>query len=317
MRALITGATGFVGRQLLKEISEPVVLSRDPLSARKRLPRTVEVHAWDPVAGPPPARAFEGIAAVFHLAGEPVAEGRWSPEKKRRIRESRVLGTMRLVSAMEGLKERPKVLVSASAVGYYGSRGDEILDESSRPGRDFLSEVCYSWEEMASKARGLGIRVVNIRTGVVLGRDGGALPRMLMPFKIGIGGRLGGGRQWMPWIHVADVVGLFRHAAMHVALNGPMNACAPVSVTNREFTRTLAKALHRPAILPMPALALQLVLGEFSHVLLSSQRVVPRVAKETGYEFQYPELAGALAQILGPANASRATSAHTHLAAPR
>ncbi len=297
MRALITGATGFIGRRLLERI-DAVVLSRNPADAQRRL-GNVEVHGWEPMAGPPPAEAFRGVEAVFHLAGEPVAEGRWNADKKRRIMDSRKLGTTNLVKGLEQLSERPPVLVSASAVGYYGSRGDEVLDESAPPAHDFLAEVCVEWEKASQRATAFGMRVVNPRTGIVLDAGGGALGKMLLPFKLGLGGRLASGNQWMPWIHLDDLIGLFLHAAAHHEVSGPMNAVAPNPVTNREFTRTLAAALHRPAMFPAPGAMLKLAIGEFAEVLLASQRVMPRVAERTGYLFQYPDLAGALEAIFG------------------
>lgn len=301
MRALVTGATGFVGRALLREIAEPVVLSRDPFKAKRELGQDLNVHAWDPLLQPPPAEAFNQVVAVFHLAGEPVAGGRWTAERMQRIRESRVLGTLRLVEALSRLQERPRVLVSASAVGYYGDRGDTELDETAAPGNDFLAEVCQAWEETALRAQEAGIRVVCLRIGVVLGPGGGALAKMLTPFRLGLGGRLASGRQWMPWIHLDDVVGLFRHAATHSEISGPMNAVSPQQVTNREFTRTLARVLRRPAILPVPGPMLRLALGGFADVLLCSQRVIPKRAQESGYTFCYPKLEDALVAAIRPA----------------
>jgi len=298
MRALITGATGFIGRRLLERVSDPVVLTRDPARTRGALPRAT-LFAWDPLAGPPPAEAFRDVRAVFHLAGEPVAQGRWSTSKKERIRASREIGTSNLVKTLAELAVRPSVLVSASAIGYYGARGDEPLDEASAPGHDFLAEVCRSWESSSAAAAPLGIRVVNPRIGIVLGRGGGALTTMLIPFKLGVGGPLGNGRQWMSWIHIDDIVGLLLHAVEHEEISGPLNAVALNAVTNREFTRLLGKALHRPAFMPVPGLMLKLVVGEFGKLLLDSQHVLPRVAQRTGYEFRFPELAGALEDILG------------------
>lgn len=298
MRALVTGATGFIGRHLVAQIAEPVVLSRDPSHAREVL-GDVEVHRWAPEAGPPPAEAFGGVEAVFHLAGEPVAQGRWTAAKKHRIRESRVAGTSRLVERLASLDRRPRVLVSASAVGYYGSRGDELLDEAAAAGDDFLAEVCRAWEAASAPARSLGLRVVNPRIGIVLGADGGALAKMLLPFKLGLGGRLASGNQWMPWIHVDDLVGLLVHAVRHDQIDGPLNAVAPAPVTNRRFTSTLAAVLRRPAVLPAPALGLRLVLGQFAEVLLASQRVEPGLAQRTGYAFRYPELKPALEALVG------------------
>lgn len=297
MRALITGATGFIGQRLLQRIDEPVVLSRNPDQVRRQL-AGVEAYAWDPMSGPPPAEAFQGVEAVFHLAGEPVAEGRWTAEKKRRIMDSRKIGTANLVQGLERLSLRPAVLVSASAVGYYGDRGEETLDERAAPGDDFLAAVCIEWERAAQQATALGIRVVNPRIGIVLGVGGGALAKMLLPFKLGLGGRLSSGNQWMPWIHLDDLAALFLHAATHSELSGPMNAVAPNPVTNCEFTRTLAAILHRPAMLPAPGPLLKLAVGEFAEVLLTSERVVPRVAEHSGFHFRYPELAAALRAIL-------------------
>jgi uncharacterized protein len=297
MRALITGATGLVGKHLLGRIEDTVVLSRNPDEARRRLGK-VEAHAWNPESGPAPAEAFRGVEAVFNLAGEPVFEGRWTDEKKRRIRDSRVVGTRNLVSALAASESRPKVLVSASAVGYYGDRGDEELDERSTVGDGFLAEVCVDWEREAMAAARLGIRVVCVRIGIVLAPGGGALAAMLTPFRMGMGGRLGSGRQWMPWVHIKDLAGMMLHASRNDAIRGPMNAVAPHPVINVDFTRALAQAVHRPALLPMPRIALRLALGEASDILIASQRVLPRVAEQSGYVFEHRELAGALDDVM-------------------
>ena len=298
MKALVTGATGLVGRRLVRELEGAAVLGRDPTRARAKL-GDVTAFAWQPQVGPPPAEAFSGIDVVFHLAGEPVAEGRWTKDKKRAIRESRVEGTKNLVNALKSLKNRPGVLVAASAVGYYGDRGDEELVEGARPASTFLAEVCMAWEAEASKAAELGLRVVAARTGIVLAPDGGALARMLPPFRLGLGGHLGNGRQWMPWIHVDDVVGLLLHAARTEAVQGPMNVVSPSPVTNRDFTRTLGKALRRPALLPVPRFGLRAAFGEMSQILMASQRALPKVAQDTGYRFCYEQLRPALDACLG------------------
>jgi len=235
---------------------------------------------------------------VFNLAGEPVAEGRWTAERKRRIRDSRVLGTRNLVAGLAGLESRPQVLVTASAVGYYGDRGDEALDETSSPGHGFLADVCVEWEREALAAERLGIRVVCVRTGIVLARGGGALARMLTPFRMGAGGKLGDGRQWMPWINLDDEVGILLHAMNDDRIHGAINAVGPRPVTNAAFTRALGHAVHRPAFLPMPKTALRLAFGEMSVILTASQRVLPKEAERTGYTFKHPELAGALAAVL-------------------
>jgi uncharacterized protein (TIGR01777 family) len=298
MKALVTGGTGFIGRRLLARLDRPVVLSRDPDRARQTLAGfEATIHRWDAQSAPP-AEAFAGVDTIIHLAGDPVADRRWDESKRRQIRDSRVLGTRHLVDALAALDARPKVLVSASAVGYYGDRGDETLDEQSVPGSDFLAQVCIDWEKEAMRAETLGLRVAPVRTGVVLGKGGGALAKMLTPFRLGVGGRLGSGRQWMPWVHVDDVAGIFLHAAANESVFGPINATAPLPATNSEFTKALARALHRPAIFPMPAFMLKLIVGEFGEIILASQKVMPRVAERTGYSFKFPEVGPALAAIV-------------------
>lgn len=298
MKALVTGGTGFVGRQLLELLDRPTVLSRDVSRGQRAVGQSAgRVVGWDPQAGPPPTEAFEGVDVIFHLAGESVAEGRWTSAQKARIRESRVVGTRNLVAGIARAEPRPRVLVSASAVGYYGDRGEEELTEASAPGNDFLAEVCVEWERAARVAEQHGVRVVLARTGIVLGQ-GGALAKMLTPFRLGAGGPLGNGRQWMPWIHVADLARLYLHAADTTSIQGPMNAVGPHPVRNSEFTKALGRALHRPAFMPAPYLGLRLVFGEFAKVLFASQRVIPRVALDTGFHFEYPQIAAALAEIL-------------------
>lgn len=298
MKALVTGATGFIGQRLLARLDRPVVLTRDVDRARRSLAAfSPTVFPWDAVS-PPPAEAFAGVDTVIHLAGDPVADRRWNAEKKRRIRDSRVLGTRSLVTALETLPERPRTLVSCSAVGFYGERGDETLDETSAPATDFLGQVCQEWEHEALRAKNFGLRVAMVRVGVVLGRDGGALAKMLLPFKLGLGGRLASGRQWMPWVHLDDVVGILLHAATNDAVVGPINATAPQPATNAEFTQALARALHRPAIFPMPGFMLRLLVGEFAQIVLSSQKISPRVAQQTGYQFQQPDIGPALQEIV-------------------
>ncbi len=302
MRTLVTGATGFVGPRLLRLLDSPVVLSRDPDRARRSVGAIASrIVRWNPMEGPPPPDAFAGVDAVLHLAGESVAEGRWTKAQKARIRDSRVIGTRHLVQGIAQAERKPAVLVSASAVGYYGDRGDEELTESAAPAHDFLADVCVEWEREALAAEGAGVRVVTARTGIVLGAGGGALGKMLTPFKLGAGGPLGNGRQWMPWIHVADLARMYVHAAENAAIRGPMNATAPHPVRNSEFTKALGRQLHRPAFMPAPYIGLRIVFGEFAQVLFASQRVIPKVALDTGFVFQYPELAGALREILAPA----------------
>jgi uncharacterized protein (TIGR01777 family) len=236
--------------------------------------------------------------AVIHLAGEPLVQ-RWSAEAKRRIHDSRVVSTRNLVAAMAKLAKKPAVLVSSSAIGYYGSRGDEVLDESSAPGQGFLPELCAEWEKEARAAEALGVRVVCMRTGVALDPRGGALKKMLPPFKMGVGGRLGDGRQWMSWIHVEDLVSLFRFAMETDSVRGPVNGVAPNPVTNADFTKALGSAVHRPAIFPVPSFGLKMLFGEMSEVLLDSQRVTPKAAEAAGFRCRFPQLDGALKDLLG------------------
>lgn len=300
MKALVTGATGFVGPRLLRLLDKPVVLSRNAARARAAIGTlSGQIIEWDPLQGPPPPQAFEGVDVVLHLAGESVAEGRWTAAQKAKIRDSRVIGTRHLVQGIAQAAGRPKTLVSSSAVGYYGDRGEEELTEAAAPANDFLADVCVEWEREALAAEQLGVRVVTARTGIVLGAGGGALAKMLTPFKLGGGGPLGNGRQWMPWIHVADLARLYLHASETVSIRGAMNAVAPNPVRNSEFTKALARQLHRPAFMPAPYFGLRLLFGEFAKVLFASQRVIPRVALDTGFVFQYPEIAAALREILG------------------
>lgn len=297
MKITITGGSGLIGRRLLKTLSAEGhtlhVLSRH---AGTNLPGGVRLSAWDAVRGEPPADSLRDTDAVIHLAGAPVAQ-RWTEESKRRIRDSRVAGTHNLVEAMKKLPKPPGVLVCASAIGYYGSRGDEVLVESAAPGSGFLPDVCVAWEKEARGAEALGVRVAMIRTGIVLDTRGGALPKMLPPFRMGVGGRLGNGRQWMSWIHLHDLAALF-HLALDKPLCGPINGVALHPVDNREFTRTLATALHRPALFPVPPFALKMMFGEMSEVLLGSQRVAPKAAEAAGFQFRFPQLAPALADLL-------------------
>jgi uncharacterized protein (TIGR01777 family) len=300
MKALVTGATGFVGRRLVAKLGSAVVLSRNGQRAAKELePYAVQAFDWEALAGPPPPEAFADVDAVFHLAGEAVGEGRWTAAKKTRIRDSRETGTRHLVAGLRSLGARPRVLVSASAVGYYGSRGEEELTEGSLPGNDFLADVCIAWEREAEAARELGMRVTPIRIGVVLGPQGGALAKMMTLFSLGLGSPLGSGRQYMSWIHVDDLVELMLFAARQEALNGPINGTAPAPVTNREFTRALARALKRPAFMPpAPGLALKLFAGEFAEVLLASQRALPRAALEAKFRFQFIDVQAALDDVV-------------------
>lgn len=276
MRIAVTGASGFVGRAVVERLRSA---GHEITSLYVR-----KLGAVDPVE------------AVVHLAGEPVAQ-RWTARARQRIRASRVDGTLKLVNSLANLEPRPSVLVSASAIGYYGSRGEEILTESSPPGSDFLASVCVEWERTAARAALLGLRVVTLRTGMVLGRGGGALARILPIFRLGLGGPLASGRHWMSWIHRDDLVSLIEFV-LASNLGGAVNATSPNPVRNAEFTAELASAVHRPAFLPVPAFALRLAYGEMATVLLSSQRVLPAAAQAAGFQFRYPELGPALLEAL-------------------
>lgn len=302
MHVIITGATGFIGGHLTARFDREgiayTVLTRDPSRARERCPGARDWVRWDPPEVAPDGARLGKPDAVVHLAGAPVAQ-RWTAAARRAIYDSRVLSSRLLVDALAGLDRPPSVLVSHSAVGFYGPRGDEVLDENAPGGDDFLARLCRDWEEAAGRAAGAGIRVVHPRVGIVLGPDGGALAMMLTPFRLGAGGPIGHGRQWMSWIHVDDVVGLILHAISTGAISGPINATAPEPVTNRDFSRALGRALKRPAILPTPVFALKLLYGDFADILATGQRVVPARALDSGFQFRYPELDAALADAVG------------------
>ncbi len=304
MRVAVSGSSGLIGRALLPALdragSEVVRLVRP--GARSGPgdvgPGPGDV-VWDPGRQQIDSGGLEGVDAVVHLAGEGIAEGRWSATRKRRILESRTRGTRLLAETLSGLVRRPRVLVSASAIGYYGDRGDQVLDEESPAGRGFLPEVCVAWEEAAAPASDAGIRVVRLRIGPVLSREGGALSRMLPLFRIGVGGRLGHGRQYMSWIALDDLVRVIASAIGDESLSGPVNAVAPGPVTNAEFTRALGRALGRPAILPVPALALRVAVGEMADaLLLASARVLPRRLERGGFRFEHPDVEEALRSLL-------------------
>ena len=301
MRVTVTGATGLIGARVVAALRERgddvTVLSRRREHAQRLL--GVEAVSWDPTAEPAPADALTGRDAVLHLAGESIAQ-RWSEESKERIRSSRELGTSLLVRGLALTESRPRTLVSASAVGYYGARDGEQLAEEAAPGTGFLAEVCKAWEQAAAKAGELGIRVVSLRTGVLLDRADGALERMLPFFRLGLGGPAAGGAQYISWIAPDDLVRLYLAALDDPRWSGPVNATAPEPVTNREFARALGHVLHRPAVMPVPGFALRALYGEMATVVTNGQRVVPARALEHGFEFRYPKIAGALEAALSP-----------------
>ena len=295
----MTGATGLIGGRLVRALKargdDVTVLSRDPAGAREAL--GVEAHGWRPLSHPAPEAALAGRHGVVHLAGENVAQ-RWPDRAKRAIRESREVGTRNLIAGLRAADPRPGVLVCASAVGFYGSRGEATVDESTPPGDDFLAQVCVAWEREADAAAALGMRVVKIRTGVVLDRRGGALAKMLLPFRAGVGGPVAGGRQYLPWIHADDLVGLYLAALDGPDWRGAINGSAPEPVTNRQFSKALGRALRRPALAPVPGVALRLLYGEMAEIVTTGQRAVPRRPLELGYRFRHPDLDEALRDAL-------------------
>jgi len=297
MRILLTGSSGLIGRALAPPLTADghivVCLTREKSAAMGR-------HiTWDPEAGVIDSDDLENFDAVVHLAGETIV-GRWTPAKKKRILESRVRGTLLLCDTLAHLHSRPMVLVSASAIGFYGDRGDQVLDEESPAGSLFLSDVAKAWEEATEPLKRRGIRVVNLRIGFVLSKAGGGLAKMLLPFKLGVGGRMGSGRQYLSWIAIDDVVGAISHAILNDSVRGPVNAVAPNAVTNREFTKALGGVLWRPTIFPLPAFAARMLFGEMAdNLLLASARVQPSKLLAAGYQFRFPEIRPALRHVLG------------------
>jgi uncharacterized protein (TIGR01777 family) len=298
MRVTITGATGLIGTRIVRALrergDEVTVLSRRPDRARAAL--DADAAAWQPDAEPAPAEALAGRDGVVHLAGENIAQ-RWSDEAKRAIHTSRELGTRNLVAGLRAAEPRPGVLVSASGVDYYGDRGDEPVTEDAPPGDDWLAQVCVAWEREAAAVEELGVRVVRLRTGVALDKGGGALAKMLPFFRLGIGGPVAGGRQYLPWIHVDDLVAMYVSALDGRDWSGPVNAVAPDPPTNREFSRALGRALHRPAFAPVPAFAIRLLYGQMADIVLHSRRAIPARARSLGFTYGHPDLDEALRSV--------------------
>jgi len=296
MKILISGSHGLVGTALIKSLASE---GHEILRLVRYAPSSVQEIEWSPDRYSIALARLEGFDAVVHLAGESIAEGRWTDEKKKRIRESRVKGTRLLGDALANLSQPPKTFVSASAIGYYGDRGDEILTEASPPGKDFLSDVCVEWERATALASEKGIRVVNCRFGIILDANGGALKKMLPPFRMGVGGKIGSGQQWMSWIALDDVVRGIKFALANDSIRGPVNFVAPAPVTNARFTKTLGKVLSQPTLFPIPAFGVRLLFGEMADaLLLSSQRVEPALLQTSNFLFQYSQLEAALRHVL-------------------
>lgn len=298
MRVTVSGATGRIGRHLVEALKargdEVTALSRDPDRATELL--GVEAFAWNMKEDAAPKQALTGRDAIVHLAGEDVGQ-RWNKETKAEILDSREKGTRNMVHTIFDTTPRPKALICASAAGYYGAHGDEPVDEYAPPGRDWLSEVCTRWERQADTAK-IGTRTVIVRTGIVLDAEGGALAKMLPPFKAGLGGPIGSGKQYMPWIHLDDLVGIYIAAIDHPGFQGPINASAPEPVTNKAFAKALGHALHRPAVAPVPGFTIKLMYGEMAQIVLDGVRMIPGRAAELGYEFKHPDLDAALRHTL-------------------
>ncbi|PDW04513.1 TIGR01777 family oxidoreductase [Candidatus Viridilinea mediisalina] len=305
-RVILTGATGLIGRKLFVALRERgyelVIFSRNPATARSRLPGAAEYVAWQPAETGAWAAAVDGAYAIINLAGAPISQGvigpRWTPAYKEEIRSSRVLGTRGLVNAIAAATQRPTVLVNASSIGFYGYYNDEILDEETPAGNDFVAEVCVAWEREAARAQEFGVRVAMIRTGIVLDPDGGALGQIMLPFRLRAGGPIMPGTQYYSWIHPSDEVGLFCFALENQQVTGPLNGTAPTPEMNRDFTNILGKVLGSPSWLAVPELSLRLTLGEMADLVVKGQRALPRRAQALGYQFRFHELRPALEDLL-------------------
>ena len=302
MRVLVTGGTGLIGsalvRSLLEDDSEVVVLTRSPERTQAAVPSDVRLQKWDGVSTDGWGHLASDVDAIVNLAGEGIADGRWTPARKERIRESRINAGMALVAAIREAETKPKVLIQSSAVGFYGPRHDETLAENASPGTDFLAQVCFDWEASTAAVEEMGVRRPVIRTGVVLSAKGGAFPRMALPFKLFAGGPLGSGKQYFPWIHIDDEVGAIRFLLENESASGPYNLTAPDPPRNSEFVRELGRVMGKPSLLPTPSFALKTIFGEMSTVLLDGQRAVPARLQEDGYEFLFGDAVAALRNLV-------------------
>lgn len=312
MKIVVSGGTGFIGRALCRSLVQHgmsvTVLSRDLPHAKAVLDSAIRVVKWDAVMSGPWENELDGASAVINLAGEPIAAGRWTPKRKQLLVDSRVNATRLLVQAIARCSNKPRILISASGIGFYGTSVDRVFDERNGPGSDFLAQLCVVWEGAALAAQVSGVRVVCLRNGMVLEKDGGALAKMLPPFRAFVGGPIAAGTQWLSWIHRADLIGLIEWALTNATVSGPVNAVAPEPVTMRDFCRILGKVLHRPSWLPVPKFALRLAFGELASVMTTGQRVTPKVALDEGYQFRFPRLDSALKSILSRPQASKVLS---------
>jgi uncharacterized protein len=302
MKYLVTGATGFVGQRVVKQLTDGgdqvVILTRNIAKGALYFGNKCQYFLWSDTSQLPPIEAFDGVDVVINLMGEGIADKRWDENQKKKIHDSRIVATSNLVEVMKGLTKKPSAFISASAVGIYGNRGNEEINESSSTADDFLARICKDWEESALKAKNLGLRTAIIRIGVVIGKDGGALKKMLPIFKLGAGGPVGSGKQFMSWIHVDDIAGMFVRAGKDSSIEGIYNGTSPYPATSKDFARELGKVLHRPAFAPAPAIALKIVFGEMSQVLLDGQKVLPTKFKEKKFSYRYPTLEMALTESI-------------------
>jgi uncharacterized protein (TIGR01777 family) len=301
MRIIISGGSGAIGRALTESLAtdghDVIILSRSPERV-KRLPKSARAELWDGQSASGWGHLVEGSQAIINLAGENLAEGRWTEERKRRIRQSRLKAGQAINEAIEAAQQKPAVVIQSSAVGYYGPHQDEMVTEDTPAGDDFLAQLCVDWEASTAPVEALGIRRPIIRSGVVLTEDSGALPRMALPFKMFVGGPLGSGRQWFPWLHMNDEIAAIRFLLDHEQATGPFNLTSPNPLTNAQFSKVLGRVLNRPAFWPIPAISLQLLFGELSSTLLEGQRVIPKRLQEMGFTFQYPQAEAALRDLL-------------------
>lgn len=300
MKIIIAGGSGLIGLSLAANLAETnydvIILSRSPEKMR-HLPSGVVAHKWDGQTAEGWGHLADGAKAIINLAGEGIADGRWTAERKVRIRNSRVYPGQAIVQAIEAASTKPEVVIQASAVGYYGPQNDAKITEETPSGNDFLAEICRAWEDSVAPITNMGVRLVRIRTGVVLSLDGGALPKMALPFKLFAGGPIGSGKQWLPWVHLNDTVAAIQYLMETKAASGPYNLTAPNPLTNAQFGHVLGKVLGRPAFMPTPALAMKLIFGEMSTVLLDGQRAVPEKLQALDYKFQYPDAESALRDL--------------------